>query len=253
MSDSDTRGDRTDARLDRALVARGLAPTRARAQAAIAEGRVSVDGAPATRAADRVAASAVIALVEDEGYVSRGAVKLAAALDAFGVDPAGATALDLGASTGGFTQALLRRGARRVYAIDVGRGQLAPAIAADARVVSIEKTHGRDVTRALVAEALDIVVCDVSFISLTKALGPSLALARAGARAAVLVKPQFELSPDRIGKRGIARIDAAGRAALETRIEAWLDGEGWSADGWIMSPIAGGDGNQEMLVGATKR
>jgi len=252
-SDSGTGGNRPFARLDMALVARGLAPTRARAQAAIAAGRVSVDGAVATRPSQRVAPSAAIAVMEDEGFVSRGAVKLAAALTAFGIDPEGAVAIDLGASTGGFTDVLLRRGARRVYAIDVGRGQLAPVIAADPRVVPIEKTHGRDVTAAHVGDAPDIVVCDVSFISLTKALGPSLALARPGARAAILVKPQFELSPREIGKGGLARLDADGRAALMARIAAWLGGEGWSVDGWIESPIAGGDGNVEMVVGATKR
>jgi 23S rRNA (cytidine1920-2'-O)/16S rRNA (cytidine1409-2'-O)-methyltransferase len=240
-------------RLDAALVARGLAPTRARAQAAIEEGRVTVNGARAAKAAQRVAAAAVVIVEQGADFVSRGALKLAAALDAFAIDVTGAVAIDLGASTGGFTDLLLRRGAARVYAIDVGHGQLDASLRGDARVIAIEGMHGRDVSTALIAEAIDLVVCDVSFISLMKALAPSLALARRGARAAALVKPQFELGREKIGKGGIVRADAADYARLRADIEAWFEAAGWSVDGWIDSPVAGGDGERELLIGATKR
>ena len=240
-------------RLDAALVARGLTPTRARAQAAIGEGSVTVDGATATRPAQCVAAGAIIAVAPGASYVSRGGRKLEAAIEAFGIDATGAVAIDLGASTGGFTDVLLRRGAARVYAIDVGRGQFDATLRADARVIAHEGTHGRDVDATLVSEPVDLVVCDVSFISLTKALGPSLGLARGGARAAALVKPQFELGRDKIGKGGIVRASAADYARLRADIEAWFAAQGWSAGGWIESPIAGGDGNREFLIGAIKR
>ncbi|MGF1544228.1 MAG: TlyA family RNA methyltransferase [Parvularculaceae bacterium] len=242
----------TAGRLDAALVARGFFASRAQAQAAIRAGRVRGDGDAATKPAARVGGGA---RVEVDGpahpYVSRGGVKLAAALDAFAVDPAGAVCLDLGASTGGFTDVLLRRGARRVYAVDVGCGQLAPAIAADRRVVNLEKTHVRDVAESA-PEPASVVVADLSFIGLRKALPPALACAAPGAALCVLVKPQFEMGPAAVGKGGIVKASDADYQALTDELSAFLEAAGWASLGVIESPIAGGDGNREFLLGARR-
>ncbi len=187
-------------------------------------------------------------------FVSRGGVKLAAGLDAFGVGPSGMVCLDLGASTGGFTDALLRRGARKVWAVDVGAGQLHPAIAQDERVINLEKTHARDLTPALITDEIDLVVADVSFISLRKALPPALTLVAPGAFLVALVKPQFELGPDGVGKGGIVRDGAARGARVAAEIANWLATEhGWAPLGVIDSPIEGGDGNRELLLGARRQ
>jgi 23S rRNA (cytidine1920-2'-O)/16S rRNA (cytidine1409-2'-O)-methyltransferase len=240
-------------RLDQALVERGLFPSRARAQGAIAAGLVRVGGRAVTKSSAAVDPQAELQVSGDvHDYVSRGGVKLAAALDAFGVDPAGLVCLDLGASTGGFTEALLRRGAARIYAVDVGHGQLHPRIAADPRVVILERTHAKDLGPHLMAAPVNLVVCDVSFISLTKALPPALALTAPGARLIALVKPQFEAGPDNIGKGGVVK-DAALGPRLAAEIAGWLrTAQGFQPLGIIESPIEGGDGNREYLIGAIR-
>lgn len=240
-------------RLDQALVERGFFPSRARAKGAIEAGLVKVGGLSATKASQAVDPQAELKVSGDvHDYVSRGGVKLAAALDAFGVDPAGLVCLDLGASTGGFTEVLLRRGAARVFAVDVGNGQLHPRIAADARVVNLERTHAKELSLSLIHEAVDVIACDVSFISLRKALPPAIALAAPVARLVALVKPQFEVGPDGVGKGGIVKDPSAGpRVAAD--IAEWLRAaHRFNPDGVIESPIEGGDGNREFLLGATR-
>lgn len=240
-------------RLDQALVERGLFPSRARAQGAIAAGLVKVGGRAVVKSSAVIDPQAELQVLGDvHDYVSRGAVKLAAALDAFSVDPAGRVCLDLGASTGGFTEVLLRRGAAKVYAVDVGQRQLHPRVAADARVVNLERTHAKDLGAAIVPEAIDLVVCDVSFIGLKKALPPALALAAPECRLIALVKPQFEVGPEGVGKGGIVTDPSAGpRFAGE--IAGWLrDAHGFQPLGSVESPIEGGDGNKEILIGAIR-
>ncbi|SHE74393.1 23S rRNA (cytidine1920-2'-O)/16S rRNA (cytidine1409-2'-O)-methyltransferase [Kaistia soli DSM 19436] len=240
-------------RLDQALVARGLAPTRARARDAVLRGHVRVDGKPVAKPSFTVAPDAALALDDPAArYVSRAALKLVAGLDHFGYDAAGRTALDIGASTGGFTEVLLEHGAAKVHAIDVGHGQLDPRIAADPRVQSREGLNARDLVADDLGEPIEAVVSDVSFISLRLALPPALHLAEPGAWGLFLVKPQFEVGRAGIGKGGIVRDPAEGNAAAEA-IAAWLaDSMGWTVDGLIPSPIAGGDGNHEFLLGARK-
>jgi 23S rRNA (cytidine1920-2'-O)/16S rRNA (cytidine1409-2'-O)-methyltransferase len=239
-------------RLDVAVVARGLMPSRARAADAIRRGEVTVDGRAETKPGALVGADAAISVADPAGaYVSRSALKLAGALDAFALSPAGLDCLDVGASTGGFTQVLLERGAAHVTAIDVGHGQLAPAIAADPRVTAIEGLNARDLTADHLARPPGFVVADVSFISLTLALPPALALAAPGATGVFLVKPQFEVGRDGIGKGGIVRDEAMALAAID-RIAAFVEAEGWRVIGRTAAAIAGGDGNQEHLIAARK-
>jgi 23S rRNA (cytidine1920-2'-O)/16S rRNA (cytidine1409-2'-O)-methyltransferase len=240
-------------RLDNALVERGLAPSRARARDAILRGHVTVDGEPADRPAQAVASAAHVAIDDPvAAYVSRAALKLVAALDHFGYSAEGVAALDIGASTGGFTEVLIRRGARRVFGVDVGRGQLHQRLATDRRVVNLEGVNARDLKAARVSEPVSAVTADVSFISLKLALPPALALATEKAWGVFLVKPQFEVGRGHIGKGGIVRDHAIGRAAADD-IAAWLSGEmAWTVDGIIDSPIEGGDGNREYLIGARR-
>jgi 23S rRNA (cytidine1920-2'-O)/16S rRNA (cytidine1409-2'-O)-methyltransferase len=238
-------------RLDQYLVANGLAESRARAQEAIAAGLVTVDGAAATKPAQKIGEGVMVAVTgAAHPYVSRGGVKLAAALDAFDIDPAGAICLDLGASTGGFTDVLLRRGAAKIYAVDVGRGQLHVRVAGDPRVVNLEQTHAKDLSSALIPEPVSLIVCDVSFISLKKALPYALALAGPGALLAALVKPQFEVGPDGVGKGGLVKEGRAEPVAGD--MARWVETQGWRVSGVIDSPIPGGDGNKEFLLGAAK-
>jgi 23S rRNA (cytidine1920-2'-O)/16S rRNA (cytidine1409-2'-O)-methyltransferase len=239
-------------RLDAHLVAIRAFASRARAQSAIAAGLVRVDGVVARKPSLLIAESSAISVDGDvHDFVSRGGVKLAAALDAFAIDPSGLICLDLGASTGGFSDVLLRRGAAKVYAADVGRGQLHERIAADPRVVSLEKTHARDLSCALIPEPVDLIVCDVSFISLKKALPPALTLANRGARLVALVKPQFEVGASRLRKGGL--VDASDAEAAARDIRDWMARRsGWRLIGLIESPIQGGDGNREFLLGATR-
>ncbi len=237
-------------RLDQAMVARGLVDSRARAQALIAAGAVTVDGAPAARASARVSDAAEIALVADPlPWVSRAALKLAHALDAFGLTPSG-EALDLGASTGGFTQVLLARGAARVHAVDAGRDQLHPTLRADPRVVSLESLNARDLAPDRVP-APDWIVADLSFIGLAKALPPALALANPGARLVALIKPQFEAGPADVGRGGLVR-DPAVHARVRAEVRAFLESSRWTVTHEGESPIEGGDGNREFLIAAEK-
>ncbi|RWN02186.1 MAG: TlyA family RNA methyltransferase [Mesorhizobium sp.] len=244
----------TRQRLDELLVARGLFPSRSRARDAIERGTVKVDGVIARKPGQTVRADCLIEVDDPaQGYVSRAALKLIAGLDHFGLDPAGSEALDVGASTGGFTQVLLERGAAHVTAIDVGHGQIHPDIAGDPRVTVIEGLNARDLSAADLADRIpDFIVSDVSFISLKLALPPALAIARSGAKAIFLVKPQFEAGREAIGKGGLLKdpYDAARIAGL---LQDWLDGvPGWRSLGLHLSPIEGGDGNREFLLAGIK-
>jgi 23S rRNA (cytidine1920-2'-O)/16S rRNA (cytidine1409-2'-O)-methyltransferase len=237
-------------RLDKLVVDRGLAPTRARAQALILAGKVTVDGQVVSKAGTTVAMDAEVALrEEDHPYVSRGALKLVAALDAFAVDPTGCVCLDIGASTGGFTDLLLRRGARKVYAIDVGYGQLAWSLRQDPRVVVLERENVRELDAAKVPEPCDLAVIDVSFISLTLVLPKVRELLRppAGKSVIALVKPQFEAGREHVGKGGVVRDPAARQGAVD-KVATWAAANGFTVGATIESPIHGPAGNIEILL-----
>ncbi|MDR5709956.1 MAG: TlyA family RNA methyltransferase [Armatimonadota bacterium] len=234
-------------RLDVLLVRRGLAPSRERAQAYVLAGRVFVDGRRVDKPGTPVPEEAVLEVRgPDHPYVSRGGVKLARALRDFHLDVQGAVALDLGAGTGGFTDCLLQHGARRVYAVDVGRGQLHPKLREDPRVVVLERTHARDLSPALVPEALDFACADVSFISLTQALPPVVPLLREGAPVVALVKPQFEAGRG-VARKGVVQDPAVHRAVIRKVMEQ-LSKHGLGARAVIPSPIRGDAGNVEFLV-----
>ncbi|WP_029416394.1 TlyA family RNA methyltransferase [Brevundimonas bacteroides] len=240
-------------RLDVLLVTRGLVASRARAKAAIEAGGVTVDGRPATKASEIVAEDDVVTVEEPHPWVGRGALKLVEALDRWAIPVLGRTVLDVGASTGGFTEVCLSRGATRVYAVDVGSGQLHPRVASDARVINLERTDARILSRALMPDAPDLIVCDASFISLIKVLPAALELAAETADLVALVKPQFEADgPQAIGKGGIVK-DAHARVASVGRVSAWLETAGWSVRATADSPILGGDGNVEYLLWASCR
>jgi 23S rRNA (cytidine1920-2'-O)/16S rRNA (cytidine1409-2'-O)-methyltransferase len=238
-------------RLDLALVQRGLAPSRAQAQDLIRRGLVAVAGKVELRAAAGVGAEEAVAVAAVAHYVSRGGLKLAAALDHFGFAVAGLAALDIGASTGGFTEVLLARGAAKVYAIDVGHGQLNAGLARHPGVVSLEGCDARALDASLVPEPIGAIVADVSFISLTKALPAALALAAPKAWLIGLIKPQFEAGRGAVGKGGIVRAAADRQRAVEL-VTGWLGAQpGWRLAAEVMaSPIRGGSGNQEFLIGA---
>ena len=237
-------------RLDRALVAAGLAPSRARAQALIAAGAVRVAGAPAQRPSARAPAGALLEVAPDPcPWVSRAGLKLDHALSAFGLTPAG-QAWDLGASTGGFTEVLLARGADHVQAIDVGRDQLHPRLRADPRVTLHEGLNARDAAEAGLP-APDWITADLSFIGLAKALPPALTAAVPGATLIALIKPQFEAGPAAVGRGGLVR-DPAVHARVRAEIRAFLEGQGWRVLAETPSPIPGGDGNAEFLIAARK-
>ncbi len=238
-------------RIDRLLVERGLFESRAKAQAAIAAGRVTADGVVVAKPSAEVAADAALRAEGAHPFVSRGGVKLAAALDHFGFDPAGRVCLDVGASTGGFTQVLLARGARRVYAVDAGHGQLHPSLRARPEVVlSLEGTSIRHLLQAHLPEPPDFICIDVSFISLRLALPPALALARLPAHLVALIKPQFEAGR-RALKKGIVRDSAIHDAVCED-ISEFVKSLGWKVAGILPSPIFGADGNREFFIGATR-
>lgn len=240
-------------RLDRALVERGLVSTRSKARDLVARGHVTIAGAVERRPARLVRGDDPVTVDEAAaGQVSRGAVKLSAALDRFGFDASGRVALDVGASTGGFTQVLLDRGAACVYAVDVGHGQLDPGLAADRRVVPLESVDARALDRRIVPDPIEAIVADLSFISLTKALPAALALATSGCWLVALVKPQFEAGREAVGKGGIVR-DPADRARALGAVRQWLVVDlGWLLLGDMESPLPGGSGNIESLVGAVK-
>jgi 23S rRNA (cytidine1920-2'-O)/16S rRNA (cytidine1409-2'-O)-methyltransferase len=237
-------------RLDALLVERGLADTRSRAQALVLAGKVRVGAGDGARLdlkpGDAVDAATEIVVAQPDPYVSRGGHKLAAALDAFGIDPTGLTALDVGASTGGFTDVLLQRGARHVYAVDVGRGQLADRLRRDDRVTSLERTNARTLTPATFPEPIDLAVIDVSFISLDKVLGPVTSTLAPGAPIMALVKPQFEAGKGRTD-HGVVRDPAIHREVLERVIAAAAEW-GLGTRAVIASPILGPEGNREFLV-----
>ncbi len=240
-------------RLDELLVRRGLVASRSRGADAIRRGTVTVDGEPARKAGQPVAADARIELDDAaSNYVSRGALKLCHGLDAFSFDPSGRRCLDIGASTGGFTQVLLEHGARHVTSVDVGHDQFAERLRDNPKVTLLEGTDARALTRDLVPEPVNAIVADVSFISLAKVLSAALELAAPGCWLVALVKPQFEVGPGHVGKGGVVRDDAARDAAV-VRVGDWIDGQpGWNVTGVIDSPIKGGDGNIEFLLGAEK-
>jgi len=232
-------------RLDVLLVERGLVETRARARAHIMAGEVTVDGVRVDKAGTQISRSAQIELATPMPYASRGGYKLAGALEQFGLDVADRVAADIGACTGGFTDVLLQRGAARVYAIDVGQGQLVWKLRQDERVVVMERTNARYLDSLLVPVSL--VVIDVSFISLKLILPAVRKWLSADADVVVLIKPQFEAGPESVGKGGIVRDAAVRRAVLEDLL-GWANEQGWSVNGLIQSPIQGTDGNIEYLA-----
>lgn len=239
-------------RADLFLVEHSYAKSRAEAQAAIAAGTVTADGKRVSKASQSLTLQMQIAYAPAHPYVSRGALKLAAALDKFELSPEALTCLDLGASTGGFTEVLVERGARKVFAVDVGHGQLHRKIGDDPRVVSLERTNARDLTPILIPEKIEAIVTDVSFIGLKLTLPPALALAEKNAWLVALVKPQFEVGRGRIGKNGIVSDTSAQDAALRGTAD-WISSvQGWSVLGSMDSPIKGGDGNREFLLAARK-
>jgi 23S rRNA (cytidine1920-2'-O)/16S rRNA (cytidine1409-2'-O)-methyltransferase len=237
-------------RADHLLVERGLFESRSRAQAAIAAGLVTADDRPVAKASDALPLDAVLHAAPAHPWVSRGGVKLAAALDHFGFDPRGRSCLDVGASTGGFTEVLLARGARHVTAVDVGRGQLHARLRRDARVLSREATDIRTLEPAQLPEQPDFAVVDVSFISLKLVLPAVTRLLHQRAHLLALIKPQFEVGRRHL-KKGIVR-DAALQWAVVEDIAAFTAALGWTVAGTVESPIPGGDGNREFFVAAAR-
>jgi 23S rRNA (cytidine1920-2'-O)/16S rRNA (cytidine1409-2'-O)-methyltransferase len=235
-------------RADQLLVKRGLAESRARAQAAIEAGLVIADGIVVKKPSQPLAADVELKATPAYPFVSRGGVKLAAGLDHFQVDPKGKICLDVGASTGGFTDVLLKRGAKRVYAVDVGRGQLHPSLHGRRDIVSLEETDARALDRTLVPERIDLIVADVSFISLKLVLPAALKLSASRADMIALIKPQFEAGREKV-RKGLVRDKAMHRAVCKD-IENFVTQLGWRVSGVMSSPIDGGDGNREFLIGA---
>lgn len=238
-------------RIDQLLVERGLFGSRARAQAAIAAGLVTADGRGVAKPSEVVAEDAVLLAEPAHPWVGRGGLKLDHALTLWPVTVEGRVVVDVGASTGGFTQVCLARGSAKVYAVDVGRGQLHPTLAGDQRVIELSGTDARTLSSSLVPEPPSLIVTDVSFISLAKALPAALALAGPGADLVALVKPQFEAGRDKVGKGGIVKDEAVRQAALRA-VMNWLEAEGWPVRAIADSPITGGDGNREFLLWARK-
>lgn len=234
-------------RADRLLVTLGHYPSRAAAQAAISAGYVRVNGEVLAKASAKIRSTDRIEADPLHPWVSRGGIKLAHALDIFGIDLAGSTCLDVGASTGGFTDVLLQHGAAHVYAVDVGRGQLHKRLQDDARITSLEATDARNLTSEQIAQAPSLIVCDVSFIALEKLLSVPLSLAAPGAQLACLFKPQFQVGREHVGKGGLVT-DASAVERAETACCNWLEGQGWAVIARADSPIEGGDGNRERLI-----
>jgi 23S rRNA (cytidine1920-2'-O)/16S rRNA (cytidine1409-2'-O)-methyltransferase len=240
-------------RADQLLVEQGLAESRAKAQALILAGLVSAAGRRIDKAGMSLAEDAELTVAgRDHPWVSRGGLKLVQALDHFALDPTGLVALDIGASTGGFTDVLLARGASIVHAVDVGRGQLAWKLRQDPRVVVHEGVNARYLTRAEISEPIDLVTCDASFIGLETVLPAPLALTAKHAALVALIKPQFEAGPKEVGKGGVVR-DPAVHCAVCERIAAWLEAQpGWRVLGITESPITGPAGNHEFLIYARR-
>lgn len=239
-------------RLDVELVSRGLAESRAKAKAAIKAGGVMIDGVAARSASQNVEEGAVILAEPAHRWVGRGALKLDHALSLWPVVVEGRVVLDVGASTGGFTEVCLERGAVRVFAVDVGQGQLHARLAADPRVINLERTDARSLTTDLISDAPQLIVCDASFIGLAKVLPAALTLAAVGADLVTLIKPQFEAERPGGGKKGVIK-DMEAHAAAVTSVSDWLESVGWTIVATTGSPITGGDGNAEFLLWARKR
>ena len=240
-------------RADQMLVERGLAESRSRAQALIMAGLVYAGERKLAKAGEMLAPDAAIEVRgRDHPWVSRGGLKLAHGLEHFGLDVTGAVALDIGSSTGGFTDVLLANGALRVHTVDVGTNQLAWKLRQDPRVVVLEQTNARALTSAHIPEAVDIIVCDASFISLAKVLEAALGFAKPGAHLVVLVKPQFEAGRQEVGKGGVVR-DPAVHTRVCEEAAAWVTGRGWRVLGITPSPITGPEGNVEFLLAAQKQ
>ncbi|MFT3809332.1 MAG: TlyA family RNA methyltransferase [Micropepsaceae bacterium] len=238
-------------RADLLAVEQGLFRSRNRAQSEIRAGNLFSGDRKVESASDMLDATVKLTLkARANPYVSRGALKLVHALDHFAIDPAGLVCLDIGASTGGFTQVLLQRGAKKVFAVDVGKDQLHAEVKKDPRVVSFEKTDARNLTRTEIVEQPDLIVADVSFISLQLALPRALSLAAPGAKLVALVKPQFEAGRGNVGK-GVVR-DTLTQREVVARIGIWLGAAGWTVKGTTTSPVTGGDGNVEFLLAAEK-
>ena len=236
-------------RIDLLLVERGLFESRSKAQAAIQAGGVRVDGALVSRPSEMVTDHAEITAQAAHPWVGRGALKLSHAMAHWLISPADKVVLDIGASTGGFTQVCLAGGAERVYAVDVGRGQLHAQVAADPRVINLEGLDARKLCPQTVPEEVDLIVCDASFIGLHKALPAALKLAAPGAELIALIKPQFEVGPARVGKGGLVK-DEAARQDAQDGVRAFLEAAGWCVGAVIDSPIDGSDGNREYLLHA---
>ena len=239
-------------RADQLLVDRGLAESKTRAQALIMAGLVFVDTRKVDKPGQALPADAPIEVRgRDHPWVSRGGIKLAHGLDHVGWDVTGAVAIDVGSSTGGFTDVLLTRGAARVYAVDSGTNQLAWKLRQDPRVIVHEQTSARILTDAHIPEPVDLIVCDASFIGLSKVLERPMTFAREGARLLALIKPQFEAGREEVGKGGVVR-DPAVHARVCDDVVAWLQASGWSVAGVTESPITGPEGNIEFLVAASR-
>ncbi len=239
-------------RIDQRLVELGLADSRARAQALILSGNVFVGDRRIDKAGQSIDAEAVPTVKgRDHPWASRGGVKLAHGLDHFGWDVAGTVAIDVGSSTGGFTDVLLTRGAVRVYAVDSGTNQLAWKLRQDDRVVVLEQTSARILTAAHIPEPVDLIVCDASFIGLSKVLERPMTFTKPAARLIALIKPQFEAGRDAVGKGGVVR-DPAVHAAVCADVQSWVEGQGWAVEGIVTSPITGPEGNVEFLIAARR-
>ena len=239
-------------RIDQLLVSRGLAESRARAQALIMAGLVFVETRKADKSGQQVAEDAEITVKgRDHPWVSRGGIKLSAAIEHFGLDPAGAVAMDIGSSTGGFTDVLLQNGAAHVFAVDSGTNQLAWKLRQDPRVTVLEQTSARVLTPEQIDRPCDWVVCDASFIGLAKVLERPLELAAPDCRLVALIKPQFEVGREEVGKGGVVR-DPALHARVCENVRGWLESSGWIVDGIVESPITGPEGNVEFLISARR-
>ena len=239
-------------RIDQLLVSRGLAESRARAQALIMAGLVFVGTRKVDKSGQQVAEDAEISVKgRDHPWVSRGGIKLSAAIEHFGLDPAGAVAMDIGSSTGGFTDVLLQNGAAHVFAVDSGTNQLTWKLRQDPRVTVLEQTSARVLTPEQIDRPCDWVVCDASFISLAKVLERPLELAAPDCRLVALIKPQFEVGREEVGKGGVVR-DPALHARVCDEVRGWLESSGWIVDGIVESPITGPEGNVEFLISARR-
>lgn len=239
-------------RIDQLLVARGLAESRTRAQALVMAGIVFSGESKIAKPGQQVAEDAPLEVRgRDHPWVSRGGLKLAHAIEHFGLDPSGVTAMDVGSSTGGFTDVLLNRGAAHVIAVDSGTNQLAWKLRQDPRVTVLEQTSARVLTPEMIPQGYSWVVCDASFISLAKVLEVPLRLAEPQCRLVALIKPQFEVGREEVGKGGVVR-DPALHARVCAEVRAWLEGEAWAVQGIVESPITGPEGNVEFLISARR-